>query len=132
MIKNIISLTLLTSLCYLVGVSANADPLPSDVAFLEVSVEPQLEENISLQPMYAINYTVRNVGDEVLTYLKIAIVGRNQDGQIVEIADKQVFYSGKVPQGLRPSDEIVQRHGLIRTNPREIVLSLELSVIEVR
>jgi hypothetical protein len=131
-IKNIISLTLLTSLCYFVGVSANADPLPSDLAFLEVSVEPELQTNRLHEPTYAINYTVRNVGDEVLTYLRIAIVGRNQDGQIVEITDRQVFYSGSLPQGLRPSDEIVQRHGLIRTNPNEIVLSLELSVIEVQ
>jgi len=111
--------------------AVNADPLPSDVQFLEISVESELYEPRLSSPLYVINYTVRNIGDETLTYLMVAIVGRNQNEQIVEIDDKQIFYSRSLPQGLAPSGEIVLRHGLAVTNPNETVVSIEISVIEV-
>jgi hypothetical protein len=127
-----IPLAFLTALTFSAGMSVNADPLPSDIQFLDIDVESELQQSLGLRPLYAINYTVRNAGDETLTYLKVAIVGRNQDGQIVEVADSQIFYSGSLPQGLAPSDEIVRRHGLEVTNPNETVISVELSVIEIR
>jgi hypothetical protein len=71
--------------------AANADPFPSDVQFLEISVESELQEDIGGRPLYAINYTVLNAGDETLTYLMVAIVGLNEDQQIVEVADRQIF-----------------------------------------
>ena len=92
--------------------AANADPFPSDVQFLEISVESELQEDIGGRPLYAINYMVLNAGDETLIYLMVAIIGLDEDQQIVEIADRQIFYSSTLPQGFAPSGEIVQRHGL--------------------
>lgn len=132
MIASTKPLVFMTALVFSTGMAVNADPLPSDVQFLELSVEDELQESISGRPLYAINYTVLNAGDETLTYLKVAIVGFNQDQKIVEVADSQIFYSGSLPQGLAPSGEIVRRHGLKVTNPNETVVSIELSVIEVR
>ena len=124
-------LIFLTALVCSTVMAANADPFPSDVQFLEISVESELQEDIGGRPLYAINYTVLNAGDETLTYLMVAIVGLNEDQQIVEIADRQIFYSSTLPQGLALSGEIVQRHGFKVTNPNETVVSIELSVIKV-
>lgn len=109
-----------------------AEPSQDDVRFLETFVENELAMSVTRRPLYVIGYTIENSSDHTITYLKISIVGRNQKDQIVEIHDRQVFYSGSLPQGFQPGEQIVQRHGMEVTNPTENVTSIDLSVIEIR
>ena len=55
---------------------------------------------------YAVTFTYENRSDYTVEHLKVAIVIRNEAGQIIEHEDLQVFYSGSLPQGVKPGEQL--------------------------
>jgi hypothetical protein len=114
------------------GTSAAAQGCGSSVVVFDEWVGEELAANMLREQVYEIAYALRNEGPETLTYLQVALVGRNADGEIVEIDDSQVFYQRSLPQGLSSGETIRQRHGLRRSNVHEIVTVLQVTVADAR
>jgi len=81
---------------------------------------------------YDVRFTVENRSEYVVDYLQVAIIVRNDAGQIIEHDDHQVFYSGSLPQGLLPEEQLVDRSVLEAQQPEETPVSAEISIIDLR
>ncbi len=62
----------------------------------------------------------------------MAVVIRNEAGQIIEHDETQVFYSGTLPKGLRPSGQLRAVYPLTAKMIEEVPFSVEVSIIEIR
>lgn len=109
---------------------AIADSPPLTISNLVL--EPEIGRTNFREPAYEVSYTIENTGDLPVEYLKVVVLGRNAEGRIVERQDSQTFYRGSLPGGLAPGDSIVERHGLLVTNPAERVEAIEVRVSEFR
>lgn len=97
----------------------------SDIAIAAES--PRWQEGV-----YDVRFTVENRSEYVVEYLKVAIIVRNDAGQIIERDDLQVFYSGSLPQGLLPEEQLVESSGLRAQNLGETPVTAEIAIIDLR
>ena len=81
-----------------------------------------------------VTFVTKNISACTLTYLKVALIGRNGALQITVQDDAQVFYSGSLPSGLLPGEELFFRT-YITDRSQDVILALdkvEIQVSEIR
>lgn len=99
------------------------------VSFSDISIAA--ESPMWREGVYDLGFTVENRSEYVVEYLKVAIIVRNDAGQIIERDDLQVFYSSSLPQGLLPEEQMVERYGLHAQQPEETPVAAEIAIIEL-
>lgn len=102
----------------------------ANAVFTDVTIDPDNPKWI--QGTYDVAFTFANPTEYTVEYLKVLIILRDAQGLIVERDDLLVFYSGSLPQGLRPGERVRERHPLSAQNPEIDAVLAEISILEVR
>ena len=102
----------------------------ANAVFTDVTIDSDSPKWV--QGTYDVAFTFANPTEYTVEFLKVLIILRDAKGLIVERDDLQVFYSGSLPQGLRPGERLRERHPLSAQNPEIDAVSAEISILEVK
>ncbi|SMX33019.1 hypothetical protein [Octadecabacter ascidiaceicola] len=101
----------------------------TDIVFSDVEIQSEAESVNVGGWGRQIEFVVTNSSICTLEYLKVVLVGRNSEQQIGVRDEFQVFYSGSLPDGLRPDEQLVARPILV---DRSFDVMFETSTVEIQ
>ena len=112
----------------LIAAGAPVAAQEASVRFYDLAVESEIGQTQLGVQAYLVTYAAENIGQQTISTLDAVIVGRNEEGQIVETTEYPIVWRRSLPNGLLPGESIVVRHAMPISIPAQRVVTIEVQV----